>query len=72
MGSDCLTDTEFQFCKTKKFQKWTVMMVAQECKRSYCYRKWLNWDIPRNVHFTTYTKDSLDQGTLARVTHEPQ
>jgi len=30
----CLMDTEFQFEKMKKFWKWTVRMVVQQCKCS--------------------------------------
>lgn len=41
MGSYYWMDMEFQFCKTRKFQRWVVVMVVhwRECPRYHCTLK---------------------------------
>lgn len=37
MENSCLMETEFQFVKMKKFQRWMEVMVVQQCECTYCY-----------------------------------
>lgn len=36
-GSECLMGAKFLFRKMKKFWRWTVVMVAQQCNSTQCH-----------------------------------